>query len=1021
MNGDGDDAESVDLLASDADSSTVDPRLLYPPPRRNETNATNDVRPAKRSKVAHSPATQTINALSQSQQMADLHYDKLSQLEYDVVRALVQTKDAHPTELPRKEPTDPQRDATATKTGPIRQRPPVNPQGVSSLAAPPSSPIRWEKSDPDRISAPRRTTTGRPDHCGRSFRYSETPRQALETKRIQQIDVSTGEVLETFPSYTAASKKTGIGRKVISSIVKGQLESKNGWTFRLENAVSPDVVNSESLDNHTASPIKCKASTDQREEDGKISTTKRVHKKTESRMASSSAVITRISNGAIAVEELDANTGAVLRTYPSLTLAAMESGASRHMISAILKGQSKSWKGLKWRYATGTTTMSTSCAKSTNHDSNDSSDSDAPQKYNDRVKNDVKVKIHEGLPAACDKESQKKTKYAPTATRNAQIDCEPDKCEKHSLKDPRTIALDAVRLKDEDDQTSVINSCGYSFHVITITDPGSLGIKVKKVKTPEGAFNFPFWLPKDKHESDFSLQVDSLLGDDCLASSLGIQAADYLLLSCEDDSPLRIVSQQDVYDNCFDSVVEAIKSGNRPTTLFAIRLKSNVVPAKCDDKSNEIIMFENDISDDSSGAASKKSQPSSTSNEIKSTDEKNRALDLTARKTCIKVRETEDLRDGCILSDERHRGNSHDDVLGSAAPFCALCSGQKTSRLVHHAWCPKNEHYLSSGADSIVSRILHGIKVLNCCGCREEYQSGRRVANKNHSASCRVVQKSLCSQNADPSEEPQPNHCASIRDSQSVCRSPCHDDDNDSAYASPSKSRGRIHVLKVASASDMLKSHRSTIVPLATSQPVVRTLKDSKVRSHTTQTTSNPKKTRQSPLGKSVKISDRICMDAPAYSKSGPVEIAVSDREDTEAFEKLNVAWENCENVWGPDEHMDDDVVVFTSSTSDACHYESFFVSHRYEIDPFRSYPRYYKTHSSPEEGYQALRLRRDLLATRPWGFSCERHEFGGACLVSAVDPLSPAEAAVRCRGRCFSHLDSVESNFVFFCRCRHW
>jgi hypothetical protein len=106
------------------------------------------------------------------------------------------------------------------------------------------------------------------------------------------------------------------------------------------------------------------------------------------------------------------------------------------------------------------------------------------------------------------------------------------------------------------------------------------------------------------------------------------------------------------------------------------------------------------------------------------------------------------------------------------------------------------------------------------------------------------------------------------------------------------------------------------------------------------------------------------------------------------------VAWESCENPWGPEGHVDDDVVLFAHTTG-LGHHETVLPSTRYEADPFSSSKRYGKTHRIPEDGFQALILKRDLLVTRPWGFTCQRHEFGGACLVTSVDPLSPADAAV--------------------------
>ena len=105
--------------------------------------------------------------------------------------------------------------------------------------------------------------------------------------------------------------------------------------------------------------------------------------------------------------------------------------------------------------------------------------------------------------------------------------------------------------------------------------------------------------------------------------------------------------------------------------------------------------------------------------------------------------------------------------------------------------------------------------------------------------------------------------------------------------------------------------------------------------------------------------------------------------------------WIRCENLWGPEGHVPGDVIVLTPSLG-LGHYETVLdFSERYEVTPFSESTKYYKTHSTPEEGYHNIRLQRDSMAMRSWGLTLKRHEFGGACLVESVDPTSPAAAAV--------------------------
>ena len=91
---------------------------------------------------------------------------------------------------------------------------------------------------------------------------------------------------------------------------------------------------------------------------------------------------------------------------------------------------------------------------------------------------------------------------------------------------------------------------------------------------------------------------------------------------------------------------------------------------------------------------------------------------------------------------------------------------------------------------------------------------------------------------------------------------------------------------------------------------------------------------------------------------------------EVETNKQLDVNWIE-DDVLGPEGHEDNDV-------GGKLHDETLFPSESYEINPFSFYDRYRKTHVSPEEGYHAIFLQRDPLSTRPWGFVCNRQEFGG-------------------------------------------
>lgn len=115
--------------------------------------------------------------------------------------------------------------------------------------------------------------------------------------------------------------------------------------------------------------------------------------------------------------------------------------------------------------------------------------------------------------------------------------------------------------------------------------------------------------------------------------------------------------------------------------------------------------------------------------------------------------------------------------------------------------------------------------------------------------------------------------------------------------------------------------------------------------------------------------------------------------------------WIPCPNPWGKIGHLDGDFVIISPFQSETAH-DILSIFHqglngsgmprRFVANPLEEVSPYHATHRSPARGgYSVLRLQRDRTSLRPWGFTVRLHEFGGACLVESVEPLSPAEAAV--------------------------
>ena len=119
--------------------------------------------------------------------------------------------------------------------------------------------------------------------------------------------------------------------------------------------------------------------------------------------------------------------------------------------------------------------------------------------------------------------------------------------------------------------------------------------------------------------------------------------------------------------------------------------------------------------------------------------------------------------------------------------------------------------------------------------------------------------------------------------------------------------------------------------------------------------------------------------------------------ESDSEYEDSSTLWEQCGNPWGDIGITEEDHVIITpcSGLNPTEVTIASLALPAFDSNPFDENSPYRQTHQQPEVGVRALKLRRDVMAMQPWGISFKRHEFGGACLVTSVDPISPAAAAV--------------------------
>lgn len=170
-----------------------------------------------------------------------------------------------------------------------------------------------------------------PDNFGddgfnpKELKGSKRGRPRTDNRDIQQIDAKSGEVVNVFASLSAAGNAVGFSRHIVASILrkKYKASSYQGWTFKYVGG-EPERNDDDGPNNKT---------------------------KSKKRKKSKQAVRAQLASPrAIAVAELDAVTGQVIRVHPSLTKASKVSGANRHVITKVLSGEIPSWQGLQWRY-----------------------------------------------------------------------------------------------------------------------------------------------------------------------------------------------------------------------------------------------------------------------------------------------------------------------------------------------------------------------------------------------------------------------------------------------------------------------------------------------------------------------------------------------------------------------------------------------------------------------------------------------------------------------------------------------
>ena len=359
-------------------------------------------------------------------------------------------------------------------------------------------------------------------------------------------------------------------------------------------------------------------------------------------------------------------------------------------------------------------------------------------------------------------------------------------------------------------------------------------------------------------------------------------------------------------------------------------------------------------------------------------------------------------------SKSKIKASSSASKSSSVVPFCFKCNTPTSSRSqprAHHSWCSLNSFYDNSGAQEIMKRIQYGRENLSCQACQKEYETGKLVPKQSHLEKCNRYRKQL-EKYRDREEDKDEQVIAKKEKSKRLAvekllsssseQGNSDEDMDDVSFYQPTTKKAKIAVLSPGIAKS---KPRPNLVPVKpqTAKAV--------------QSVAINKTPKIAPKNGSRKVTPP--KSSTSISSAPPPTPANRRTEDGRHREAIKPVWRNCpdENPWGRPGYMEGDVLLY-GPQSGIGHYESTLLNKRYTIEPFAPSSCYLNTHCTPQEGYTMLALRRDPLASCPWGFQVDCDEFGHACLVQSVDPISPASEAVsKCR---FKHCNN-QANYLFY------
>lgn len=305
-------------------------------------------------------------------------------------------------------------------------------------------------------------------------------------------------------------------------------------------------------------------------------------------------------------------------------------------------------------------------------------------------------------------------------------------------------------------------------------------------------------------------------------------------------------------------------------------------------------------------------------------------------------------------------------------PFCKKCNTSNSNAPYHHTLCPKHHEFDHSGAKEKMTVLLAGFRD-GCLACSSHLTNGRKSPSLKHNDKC--------------------SDSAGIRKVNIMKELTEGKHNNETRFNAEEK--------RLSANSDRKEENEETCVPFVLDQNGER--ERTKLSRENIKNDKEPRavhvitslKTNGSDPSKVNPTRAGVTVSQQPNALNGSQNIVMSNFT-TSTDDNSAAKWVSCPNPWGDHSHREGDSVLISPFAYKVANTSFSHASKRFVKDPFANSSNYHQSHFPPEFGCQVLQLTRDPSALRSWGFSFKYHELGGACLISDVEPLSPAGSAVR-------------------------